>query len=520
MILRKPYMFFIKIFKPVHIVLSILLSYMVYLTNTIVVFLNNYIHTTENVVGTAIKETLFSESLIIIPIVVIIFSLLFLGIMFYKNKPTVFYIVSSLIFLVVLIINLYVSNFLGLMEENILAIKVVKLNHDLMVINMIIEIVYFVLLLIRGLGLNLKKFNFDSDIANFDVSDVDKEEFELNVNVDLDYVKANRKRKIRHFKYFYKENKLIINSSVIFMFILICAFILITINFKNNNVEGKVYSASKFEFRVNKTLILNDDYSGKKITDNYLIVVDVSLRTNLNKISLFTKDFTLQSEDIIFPAQTKYFSRVIDIGTGYNNQILSNQYEDYIFVFEIPEKYIRSKFVFVYNDEGNKIKIKLNPKNYVSNKVNIINKLTEKISFNDTLGDISYTIDDISIQNKFQINYDYCISLNDCIKSIEYIKPSINENFDKCVLKLNVTYENNTDLGVNKFYDFIENFGSIHYLIDGVWYKQNSGFEELNSKKVSNKNNVYIGVNQNVLKAESIKFIFNIRDSIYEYILK
>lgn len=521
MILRKPYAFFIKIFKPIHIFMAALLMYLIFETNRLLTFFSKYIYSNDNVVGQSLKEEYVSIFLYIIPIILIVFSLIFLGIMFNKKKPITFYIVNIFVFLFVIIINLYVSSFLGTMEKAIVSIKIVKLNHDLILINMIVEVLMFVFLLIRGLGLNFKKFNFDSDITKIDVSESDKEEFELNINVDLETTKRNRKRKIRQLKYLYKENKLIINCAILFfIFVVSVCFVYFCFNAKNSKSEGVVYNMNKFNFKVNKTIILNEDFNGKKITDNYLIIVDVSLQTNLKSVSLFLKDFKLEVGEANFSVQTKYSSKLVDIGITYNQTVLQQEFTNYIFTFEIPEKYIESDLLFVYNDEGTKTRIELNPQNFIKNEAVTTNKLGENIGFKDTLGDISFTINSFDIKDKFLIKYNYCITKDDCVLSKEYIKASINENFDKHVLKLNVDYSDNSDLNIQNFYDFLENFGTINYKIGDNWYSQTNNFEELKSKKVDNKNNVYIGINSNISNAESVKLMFNIRNSKYEYTLK
>ena len=104
--------------------------------------------------------------------------------------------------------------------------------------------------------------------------------------------------------------------------------------------------------------------------------------------------------------------------------------------------------------------------------------------------------------------------------SKEYIVPTINENFDKHILKLEVEYNDESDLNINKFYDFFLKFGIIEYKTDDKIYTQNTNFEELKSKKTDNKNNIYIGINSNISNAEHINLIFNIRNSKYTYIIK
>jgi len=521
MILKKPYALFIKIFKPIHIFMASLIIYLIYKTNNILSFFNNYIYSNENVVGQTIKQNLVSSMLYIIPIILIVFSLIFLGIMFNKKKPFTFYIVNIFAFLVIIIINLYISNFLGMMEKTILSIKIVKLNHDLILINMIVEIIAFIFLIIRGLGINFKKFNFNSDITKLNISDSDNEEFELNVNVDLDEAKRRRRKKIRYFKYAYKENKFLINLVVISI---LCIAIMLTtffiLNSKKTNVEGVVYNMNKFNFKINKTILLNEDFIGNKITDNHLIVVDVDLNSNLKSVSLFLKDFSLNIGEVTFKTETKFSDKMLDLGTVYNETILEQEFKKYLFVFEVPQKYIESDMFFEYNNEGNKTEVKLNPQNLVNNKVVNTKKIQEQIDFNETIGEITFKINSFDIKDKFLIKYNYCISKNDCIPSKEYIKPSINENFDKYVLNLNVEYSNNSKLDVNSFYKFFSKFGTIEYKINDNWYSQSSKFEQLKSNKVSNKNNVYIGINSNIVNATSIKLVFNIRNSKYEYILK
>ena len=101
--------------------------------------------------------------------------------MFKKKKPVTFYVVNVFSFIVIIIINMYASNFLGVLEESIVSVKSVKLIHDLILLNMIIESIIFIFFVVRGMGINFKKFDFDSEISKFDISESDKEEFELDI---------------------------------------------------------------------------------------------------------------------------------------------------------------------------------------------------------------------------------------------------------------------------------------------------------------------------------------------------
>ena len=521
MVLRKPYAFFIKMFKPIHFMLAVLVVYLIYLENKILNFLNVYIYSSSNVVGEKIKDALVSNFLYFIPIIIMLFSLVILGIMFRKKKPIKFYVVNVFAFIVVIIINLYASNFLGVLEEHIVAIKTVKLIHDLVLINIIIESISFIFLVVRGMGVNFKKFDFDSEISKFNVNESDKEEFELDINLDLDESKRKRKKKIRFLKYAYIENKFLINSVAIIIVCVIALVVYGTISIYNKeNKEGVVYSASTFNFGVDETIILNTGYQGEKLTDNYLIVVNTNIKANFSSKSLYLNDFSLKIGEAIFKPTTKYSNSLVDLGNLYDESILPLEFTNYLFVYEIPEKYIASDMLFSYNNEGRSIDIKLNPKNVETNDFYVSKKINEEISFAESLGDIRFKINDYEIKDKFILEYNYCVKNNDCILSYEYIKASIDKNFDKYVLRLNVEYSANSDLNVSSFYKFFSKFGIIYYNINDTWYYQKGNFEEIKSSKVSDKNTVYIGINSEIINATSIKLVFNIRGSKYEYLLK
>lgn len=516
MILRKPYAFFIRMFKPIHLVLAILVAYLIYLQNIILSFLNSYIYSNAN---TTSKE-LVSTPLFIIPLIVIIFSMIILGIMFRKKKPILFYIINIFAFIVVIVINLYVANFLGILEKSVVAIRIVKLMHDLVLINMIVESISFAFLIVRGMGVNFKKFDFDSEIAKFDINESDKEEFELSINVDLNKTKTNRRRRLRYLKYSYAENKVLINS-IIVVFLVFVAFILYFV-FKpvKYNEEGNIYNTNSFSYVIDETLILNTDYHGNKITDDYLVVVKSRFKSFINGNFLYLKDFSLKIGDSIFRPTTKYSKLLVDLGSVYDERILSTEFDNYLFVFEIPEKYITSDMLFRYNDKGNIDKIKLNPKHLTINDALIEKNIGDEISFTDSLKDISFKINSYDINDKYLINYNYCVKDDDCLKSKEYLKATLNTNFDKYILKLDVEYNGNSDLKLDTFYKLFSKFGSIVYEINGVWYAQITNFEEIKSNKVSAGNDVYIGINSEISNSTSIKLVFNIRGSRYEYVLK
>lgn len=524
MVLRKPYAFFIKIFKPVHFIISLLILYSIILNNKILGFLNSYLHSTQGVVDNNLSSTYINKLIFVIPIIVIIFSIIFLGVMYRKKKPVLFYFVGIFSFIVVLIICSYSSNFFHILESSIVSIGTVKLIHDLILISIIIQSVLFVLYLVRGMGLNFKKFDFDSDISKFDVDESDKEEFEVSVNIDFDESKRKRKEKLRHFKYFYYENKFKINISIISFLVLVSVIVLFIFlqNKKNSKFEGQIYGADSFNIGVESTSIIDKSYSGKLLTldDGFILVVKILLNSPFENEIVNLDSLKLSIGDILLLPSKNYSNEFLDLGNIYNGQVLTNEITDYLLVYEVPNKYSNSDMTLLYKGLDFNLRIKLKPQKYISKSVSVTNKIGENMQFVDSLEGISFKIDQYDINNEFVINYNYCIKDNDCIPSKEHLRPTLSTNYDKYVLKLNVEFSNNSKFDINSFYELLSKFGSIQYKIDDTWYSQNLNFEEIKSKKVKSKNTEYIGINSNIYNSSEIKMVFNVRDYKYEYTLK
>lgn len=521
MILKKPYAFFIKIFKPMHLLLFSVVLYLIYISNNVLKFLNSHMYSPEIVVEKSLIQTLIKDSFYAIPIIVMVLFLVLLTVMYKKNKPIVFYFVGIFSFLVVLVINVYSLNFLNILSEHIVSVKSIKLIHDLVLINMIIESIIVVVLFIRGVGLDFKKFDFSSDILRFDVSDSDREEFELNVNIDFAERKRKRKEKYRKIKYVYIENKLIINIFIILFLIVVFGTVGYVIN-KNSvkNKEGVFYSMENFSFKVNNTTLLNTDFRNNKITNNYLIIINATINPNYDQQVLYLNDFSLNIGEQVFKPVKKYFDKLKDLGEFYDDTPIPSGGKTYLFVYEIPEKLILDDMSFRYISEGKSIDIQLSPVKFSKKEQFLVNaNIKEELIFEGDLNGVKIKVEDFEINEKFVIKYNYCISKDDCILSKEYLIPSLDENYDKVVLKLKLDYEKGEKKETSTFYDFLNNYGGIEYKIEDAWYGIYK-FENIKSNRVLIEDYVYLGINSNILNAESIKFVFGFQNKKYNYILK
>ena len=97
MILRKPYAFFIKHFKLFHIILTILITYLIYRTGLLLSFFNEYIATSQSVINQDLTGKLFNTYMFISPFLIILGSIVILSVMIIEKK--LFYLYSSYYYL-------------------------------------------------------------------------------------------------------------------------------------------------------------------------------------------------------------------------------------------------------------------------------------------------------------------------------------------------------------------------------------------------------------------------------------
>ena len=91
MILRKPYAFFIKHFRFFHFVMLIFLGLIVYRTNIVRTFFNEYLNAVAYIIPENIASSMFTNTTYIWGVIVILFSIIVFVVMNKKEKPVLFY---------------------------------------------------------------------------------------------------------------------------------------------------------------------------------------------------------------------------------------------------------------------------------------------------------------------------------------------------------------------------------------------------------------------------------------------
>ena len=170
----------------------------------------------------------------------------------------------------------------------------------------------------------------------------------------------------------------------------------------------------------------------------------------------------------------------------------------------------------------NIIHIALNFKNLDSDIEAKNYNLEEEVSFDESiLKESKLTVSSVEINNTFKNTYQYCSTSNTCYDMAEYLKPSVNSNYDKTLIKFSyqlIKDETLTTNTINNLYNLLNTYATIEYKIDGVVKRQTSGFGQVVPTKTKEDNVAYIEVVDEVAKASEINLILKVRNS--EYIIK
>ena len=354
MVFRRPYAFLIKYFRLIHIILFILFAYITFKANSILTFFKDYINykgSMEIISSDYINVWIFIFSILIISISIIIFFL-----MRYKKKPKLFYVITSIVSVISIILFLYLYGNIKALESTSMAAREIRLLRDISRFNYWMLFIMCIPTLIRGLGFDIKKFNFNKDLQDLNLSKEDSEEIEISTNLSSDKILTTGRRGIRELKYYYVENKFFINiilGTLILILVMVFPFNKYVVN--RNLKEGEVLGTSAFNIKVTDSYLTDRKRISK---DNSYVILKVSVIGKVNKYSLDLDHFILEGKNNKYVPSQKFYLYFNDIGIGYRNNILdTTSYKDYILVFNINNIDKDSNFIFRYVDNDRGIKI-------------------------------------------------------------------------------------------------------------------------------------------------------------------
>lgn len=530
MILRKPYAFFIKHFRLIHMILAVLVSYSLYRTKIVLDFFNEYALINMSVVGQELVETYLYGVIFWIPIFIILITGLILVVMSVKEKPYVFYTTNIIIYIYVLIILFVTRSTLADLELTIIGVRTIRLVRDLILISFIAQIYSAIIIFIRAVGFDIKKFDFKRDLQELNINEKDREEFEVELEIDQNKTRRSFRKSIRFLKYFLKENRLVV--TLISGGIIVGIAFMIFLSYKGRQPifeQNTYFTGNYFKLSITDSYLTNEDYNGNIIDEDYYYLI---LRTDIKSTKLSSIPLDLATTKVIidkfvYTPVLEEKSLLFDFGNIYNDELIGTEYETKDLIYKIPKQLIEKEMVFSYvkknkvgTEKYDDVKVNINYKKIIDNEIETY-KMNDNVTFDDVLNGYELIINEIDLDKRIKINYNYCIS-NNCFPSYEYAFSSLTSNYDKAILKLKgiLTIGDVRLSNINDLYDFIDKFGKLHYVINGEEKEQNINFKEVIVQKTKQSNVYYIEVIEEVLNAEKISILFETRDKNFEYILK
>ena len=271
MILRKPYAFLIKNFRIIHLIITFLLVYVAFKTSAILNYLND-LTTEEASKYSAINYVSFTPIISIILAIIVLLIVYLL--MRYKKKPSLIYLLS-IIGYIGLIVVLFISFFyFESLQHDLLIQKTLRVYRDLFFMYMGFQYIIIGIMLTRGIGFNIKKFNFAKDLQELNISTEDNEEVEIDVGLDTNKVTRSFRRKRREFIYYIKENKLfVIVSLTVILFITGLYFFLSANVFNKVYTKGEKIKTSNYVFEIDNSYVTTKKYNNTKIDNGYSYVI-------------------------------------------------------------------------------------------------------------------------------------------------------------------------------------------------------------------------------------------------------
>lgn len=352
MILRRPYAFLIKHFRIIHLILFMLFVYITYKANNMLTFFKDYISYNGNI--EVISSEFISYFIFVSILLIIVISIVIYSLMGHKKKPRLLYVILIIVSIISCVLFKYLYNSIRGLETTIQSARTIRLYRDISRFNFWILFVSCIPVFIRGMGFDIKKFNFSKDFHDLKLDIEDSEEVEVNVELSSDVFKRTGRKTIRELKYYYLENKFIINIilSIIFVLvILVYPFNRYVVNGDLN--EGEVLGTSNFNIKINDSYISDRNRISK---DNSYVILKIDIIGKINKYKLDLDKLVLEGKNNKYIPSLKYYYYFSDLGIGYKNNVLDmEEYKEYLLIYNIKNEDKESEFKLNYLDSNRKI---------------------------------------------------------------------------------------------------------------------------------------------------------------------
>ena len=532
MVLRKPYAFLIKNFKLIHIILTVLMTMFFFRLKNINDFLVGYIDEglygrVSDVVGKYIGVWGYLLPILIIGVLSLIAYLLKM-----KEKPIKYYIITTIAYILEIILIAVANIILSTIQQGTATFTTVQIFSDLLKVLQYTPIPFLVVALVRGVGFNIKQFNFKKDLIELNINEEDSEEFELEVEVDTEDIKAKFNRKLRFIKYVYLENKKVFITIAIAIVVGIVFGIVSFINsLEKIYKEGHTFEAYGSTITVEKSYKTDKDTRGFLVKKNkFYIIVDLKVKNNYDQLLEipYSNIYLRVNDEKKYSPIDNYVNEFSDFGFRFisTNKLKNLEERQVTLVYEIDSEYNKNDFRLEYliskvskNSESASyqyVKVDLKPKEFGEVELIDTKKIGQELEFKKSLIDgTKIKIEEVEFKDKYSFNYTQVIG-SEKKELFKTIVPKDTSKYRKTIMRLNANITENKNLNPLVYSSLFEKFATVEYELNGKTYIQKPAIVDLSMKE---NEYTYLEVVKDVSKATKVTLVFTIRDKEYKYIL-
>lgn len=467
MIIRKPYAFLIKNFRRIHIVLLLMSIFVAYKLIDISKFVNEFMrYGTYDLFKDPVTKHISFWVMICIA-VLFLGSLALLFLLLHKQKPWKVYLVPvieyAILFLVLSMIKSFFNGYSADVETTDL-----RMSKDLLMIFMIVQLPAIGIYVMRVFGLDIKKFQFNSDQEFLELSDADREEVEISLGIDKNYfIRLFRKLK-RHFGYFYVEHKKICRAIVAIIIVLLCFRTYHFFQSHRSYSQGDDYSANGYTFKINHVYYTDKDINGNVIDNvNSFVIMDITIQNHLAPRLAYIENFHLRNgaSDYVTTRKT-YAKEFQDLGNVYEStkELRRDESIQCIIIYKVDKKLKKKKFVLYYQEDGGilrKIKLKIEDISEIQKAIHLKSGKEFPIEIFGKSDSISF--DEVKIVQNTNYSIQKC-SYGKC----QFSKKSLQMDEDHRIIEAAFASDSYTGMDLT---EFLQNYGK-------VIYKDSDGLEQ------------------------------------------
>lgn len=515
MIIRKPYAFLIKNFKKIHIVLLLLSLFALYQMFDVSKFVSEYMRlgVYEPYSNPITNHITWFLSLSILIITVGTGALILL--LRYKKKPWKVYLIPFIEYLVLFfVLNMIKSFFVGYTYD--VETTDLRMSRDLLMVFQFVQLPAIAIFVMRVFGLDVQKFNFNSDKEFFELSEKDREEIEISLSVDHNTFIRLYKKLIRNIGYVYAEHTFIcrIVAGIVGVILLYNAFTFVFITNRSYS-QGSKYSVDGYTFKINNVYFTDKDNSGNVISKkSNFVILDLTVTNNSAPRKLYLDNFHLKNSSYDYVTTNKtYASDFKDIGDSYDSvkELKRDETLNFIIVYKVDNKLKKGRFVLYYQEESGylrKISLKVKDISKIENKGTL--NLGDDFTFSLKGNEQTVSFDSYNILDNVDYTYRICNTSRCYVQNDNYVTSE-----DYKVLKINFA---STEFEGKDMVDFSSSYGKIVYI-------DSENTEEVVDIKypfshVATGKFLYVLIPNDAAESSKIEIVYTIRNAKYTYKIK